>query len=159
MMNGKCCNGLFNDLRFAPLKNTSPPKRKGVYVVKVKSRGRPTTEIIDDVKNLVRQLNWETAEKTILKRISRIEKVGECPTIYIGSAGTNEGSKNTLANRYFELSGHRHTAMYPIWALVFFGWELEFGWKIDDNPKSLEKEFKRQYCNRHSRKLPALVVR
>jgi hypothetical protein len=47
----------------------------------------------------------------------------------------------------------------PIWALLYFGWELDFGWKADENPKELEKDLKEKYMTRQRRIPPALVVR
>jgi len=39
--------------------------------------------------------------------------------------------------RYRDLA-RRHTALYPRWVLLYFGWELEYGWKVSDEPKELE---------------------
>jgi len=61
-----------------------------------------------------------------------------------------------LKGRYQEFSG-RHTAMYPIWALLYFGWELEFGWKEEEDPRNAESKLKQKYAERHNNKLPALV--
>jgi hypothetical protein len=65
---------------------------------------------------------------------------------------------NTLKGRYNEFSG-RHTAMYPIWVLLYFGWKLEFGWKESDEPSLEEKRLKEKYQNTHQNRLPALVKR
>jgi len=94
----------------------------------------------------------------ILSRIKRIENVSQCPVIYIGSAGTRQDSKNTLRGRYKEFS-QRHTAMYPVWALLYFGWELDFGWEEGDSPRDAEDDLKQKYAILHSGKLPALVER
>ena len=114
-------------------------------------------EIVKHVKPIVKQLKWKMVEKHILNRINRLKKIKQCPIIYIGSAGYRENSKNTLKNRYRELS-ERHTAMYPIWALLYFGWDLEFGWKEESNPKDAECQLKREYKNKHGDK-SALVER
>jgi hypothetical protein len=124
----------------------------------VKKEGRPVTEIVRQVKQLVKHLNWESVGKYTLDRISRLEKINRCPIIYIGSAGTHQNSKNTLKQRYQEFPG-RHTATYPIGALLYFGWELELGWREEDNPGDVEKQLKRQYEQRHNNELPALVKR
>jgi elongation factor P--beta-lysine ligase len=47
--------------------------------------------------------------------------------------------------------------MYPIWALLYFGWELEFGWKEEEDPRNAESKLKQKYAERHNNKLPALV--
>jgi hypothetical protein len=76
----------------------------------------------------------------------------------MGSAGTRQDSKNTLARRYKEFSG-RHTAMYPLWALIYSGWELEFGWIETSHADETEKELKARYKQKHGDKLPAIVER
>lgn len=94
----------------------------------------------------------------LLNRIHRIHDITDCPVIYIGSAGTNVNSKHTLSGRYQDLK-KRHTAQYPIWALLYFGWELQYGWKISDTPALIESHLKEEYKERHGGKLPALVSR
>ncbi len=161
-MNGRnqedCCAGLYAEFKFQDLRNASPPDRKGIYIIRVKESGHSIEEIVEPVKQIVKDLKWKMVEKYILDRINRIKGIDQCPTIYIGSAGYGENSKNTLKNRYKELSG-RHTAMYPIWALLYFGWDLEFGWKEESNPKNAEFQLKQEYKKRHEDKLPALVKR
>jgi len=49
--------------------------------------------------------------------------------------------------------------MYPLWALLYFGWELEYGWVEDEKPAELEETLKRRYRQVHRGKLPALVDR
>lgn len=151
-----CCVGLYDKFKFEDLRGASPPKEKGVYVIRVKNKGCPATEIVEAVKPIVEDLKWGMLEKHILDRINRLENINQCPIIYIGSAGTRKDSKNTLKNRYEEFSG-RHTAMYPIWALLYFNWDLEFGWKEESNPKDAECQLKQEYKKRHKDKLPALV--
>jgi len=154
---GGCCNSLFTEFQFQDLQSASPPDEKGVYVIRVKKEGCPVKKIIEIVKQLVQNLKWEFVENYILSRIDRLESITQCPIIYIGSAGTQKGSKNTLKGRYKEFST-RHTAMYPIWALLYFGWELEFGWKEEKNyPKNIETQLKQKYKEKHENKLPALV--
>jgi hypothetical protein len=47
--------------------------------------------------------------------------------------------------------------MYPLWALTFFGWELDFGWQETQDAGSAEKELKKRYKAGHGGKLPAMV--
>lgn len=144
---------------FQDLQSASPPNKKGVYVIRVKKEGICVKEIIEQVKQYVQNLNWKFVENYILNRTDRLKKINQCPIIYIGSAGTRKGSKNTLKGRYKEFS-RRHTAMYPIWALLYSGWELEFGWKEEeDDPGRVESQLKQKYTERHKDKLPALVIR
>ena len=133
----KCCDNLFPRFVFEDLRNANPPEKKGIYVIRVRNEGKSVKEIKDMVGKLVGSLNWSIVGDYMLDRISRITKIGDCPIIYIGAAGPGEKSKNTLKGRYEDFSG-RHTAMYPIWMLLYFGWELEFGWKECKNPKDEE---------------------
>jgi len=43
--------------------------------------------------------------------------------------------------RYRDLA-HRHTAQYPLWTLLYFGWEPEYGWNVSDEQKALEAAWK-----------------
>jgi hypothetical protein len=152
-----CCGNLFHEFVFEDLTNAKPPKRKGVYVVRVKSRTTEAPEaIVGKARKLVSSLRWELVEDYVMSRIGRLVRIGSCSVIYIGSAGTQRGSKNTLKHRHAELSS-RHTAMYPIWALLCAGWKLEYGWKICENPSFEEKRVKERYGNLHQGKTPALV--
>lgn len=151
-----CCDSLFTEFKFQDLRNASAPNKKGVYVIRIKKEDSSVKEIVEKVKQLVQNFKWELIENYILNRVNRLKSINQCPIIYIGSAGTRKDSKNTLKGRYKEFSG-RHTAMYPIWALVYFGWELEFGWKEGENPGDIEGQLKQEYKKRHRNKLPALV--
>jgi len=155
---GDCCDDLYTEFEFQDLRSASPPKKRGVYVIRVNKKGRCVTEIVEQVEPLVKSLNWEVVGRYIGDRISRLKEINQCPIIYIGSAGPHQNSKNTLKLRYQEFSG-RHTATYPIWALLYFGWELELGWKEEHNPGNAETQLKQEYKQRHNNKLPALVKR
>ena len=151
-----CCKDLFTKFMFHDLRSASPPNEKGVYVIRFKKKGNSVKEIVEQVKQLVQNLNWKFVENYILNRIGRLNKINKCSTIYIGSAGTHKNSKNTVKGRYKEFT-RRHTAMYPILALLYFGWELEFGWSEEDDPLKVESQLKQKYKERHDNELPALV--
>jgi hypothetical protein len=34
--------------------------------------------------------------------------------------------------------------MYPIWALLYFGWKLKYGWKECENPLVEEERIKKR---------------
>lgn len=153
-----CCGDLFDGFCFQDLRCAEPPNTKGVYVIRVGRRGQPVGEIIACVKRLIGELNWPQVGDFVLRRVRRLERIGQCPVIYIGSAGTSSDSRNTLLGRYKEFSG-RHTAMYPMWALLYFGWELEFGWLETDKAGDLEAKTKEGYRQKHDGKLPAIVER
>ena len=156
---GDCCNGLFDAFEFTRFQDAEPPKRKGVYVIRIHRRGTPAEEVHDKAIALAESIGWDVAGRFLCSRFDRLSKIGDCPTIYIGSAGTYAGSKNTLKGRYLELAT-RHTAKYPIWALLSSGWELQYGWMIvDENPGDVEAALKERYQETHGGNLPALVNR
>jgi hypothetical protein len=156
---GGCCNGLFDAFLFTRFQDAEPPKRKGVYVIRIHQRGTPVGEVHDKAIALAESIGWDVAGRFLHSRLNRLSKIGDCPTIYIGSAGTYAGSKNTLYGRYRELAT-RHTAKYPIWALLASGWELQYGWMvIDEHPGTAEAALKERYQEAHGGRLPALVNR
>ncbi|MHC4620367.1 MAG: hypothetical protein ACYTEQ_21670 [Planctomycetota bacterium] len=153
-----CCDNLFTSFTFQDIRDASPPNKRGVYVIRVKRRGRPIGEMIEQIEQIIRRLGWPVVGKRMRSRIKRLEKIVSCPTIYIGSAGTQPGSRHTLQGRYRDFAG-RHTAMYPLWALLYFGWELDYGWREAENSAELEERLKRAYKQGHNDQLPALVYR
>lgn len=153
-----CCGNLFDKFYFENIKTANPPDKKGVYVIRVKKKGKRKEIIRQEITFLLEKLDWGIVNNFIKNRMNRIEKIENCSVIYIGSGGTKPESNNTLKKRYKELSD-RHTAMFPIWALVYFGWELEYGWIVEEDAGQMEKLYKNMYRNRHQNKLPALVVR
>ena len=157
-MRKDCGLDLFRDFTFDDITRAAPPDAKGVYVILVRKPGTPPGEIMKKLAPRISRLGWEMAEKYLLDRIGRIRNIGDCPVLYIGSAGTSPKSRLTLAGRYRALV-RRHTAQFPVWALLFFGWELDFGWKATDHPREEEAELKERYLNRGRRAPPALVVR
>ncbi len=96
--------------------------------------------------------------KKMSNRIERLKKVKVCSIVYIGSAGTGTESNHTLLGRYEDFAG-RHTVMYPIWALLYSGWDLEYGWVQNKTPNILERRLKLKYKELHKGELPALVKR
>jgi len=154
-----CCSNLFANFKFEDLTCAQPPAEKGVYVIKIKNKNNvsPNT-MVNKTHALISKLGWRLVQDFIMDRVNRLKNIEDCPIIYIGSAGFQRGSRNTLIGRYTEFSG-RHTIMYPIWVLLYFGWKLEFGWKVCDDPKLEEDQLKKQYKKLHSGKLPALVSR
>lgn len=148
-----CCEFLSDSFQFYyDIRTALPPKGSGVYIIRVKKVGEKNiAEIVTRVNTLLETLNWQSVGSHILNRIERLNNVDECSTIYIGS-GVN------LNKRYKDFSGH-HTIMHCLWALIYFGWELEFGWKETEDHKKAEKELKESYKDLHNGKLPALVKR
>lgn len=149
-----CCGDMFTEFHFQDLRFADPQNQKGVYVIRVKGRGEEPKRIIEEVKCLIERLNWELVGSFVTDRIDRLRNIDKCPVIYIG-ANRNSG-ENTLKDRYAELA-NRHTIMYPLWTLIYYSWDLEFGWQTTNNPELLEKQLKRKYKGFHKGKLPALV--
>ena len=149
------CDQLFSMIQWQDLtvlKKQDFPETKGVYVIRINKQGKPIEQIISQARKFVNKLNWSEFEEFFLNRIRRLERIGDCPIIYIGAA------PKSIKSRYDDLCGKRHTAFYPILALLFADWKLDFGWIEDDNPLVREKWLKQQYCKIHG-KLPALVER
>jgi hypothetical protein len=67
------CDDLFTEFTFQDLRSASPPDKKGVYVIRVKKEGSSVTEIIEQVKQLVQNLNWKLV-KTIFLIVSTVLK-------------------------------------------------------------------------------------
>ena len=153
-----CCSNLFPDFVFQDIRCAKPPEEKGVYVIRVATVGRPVDEIKVQVEQIIGVLDWPMVGNKVLGRVSRLDRIDQCSTIYIGSAGTRQQSRHTLHGRYKDFAG-RHTAMYPLWALLCFGWELEYGWRIEARPEIAEAHLKAAFKHKHQGKLPALVQR
>jgi hypothetical protein len=153
-----CPLDLFRDFEFADITKVKPPDTRGVYVIQVRKAGIPANELIKKLIPHLSRLRWKMAQDHLLDRISRILNIADCPILYIGSAGTNPTSKGTLAGRYRDLT-RNHPAQLPLLALLYFGWELDFGWKVTDNPRELEAELKNKYQTRGHQKIPALAMR
>lgn len=157
-MREDCGLDLFRDFTFEDIRRAKPPEAKGVYVIRVRKAGLPPGEILKELGSHPGYLPGEKVDTSILRQIRRIRNIGDCPVLYIGSAGTSRTSRHTLAGRYRDLT-RRHTAQFPLWALLYFGWELDFGWKAAEDPREEEAGLKRRYLNRGRRSLPALVAR
>jgi hypothetical protein len=157
-MRKDCGLDLFWDFEFDDITKAKPPDTKGVYVIQVRKPGMPPDEILKTLGSHNGHPNGEKVREDLLKRIGRIQNIGDCPILFIGSSGGRPGSRPTLKTRHRDLT-RRHTARLSIQALLRFGWELDFGWKAADNPGELEAELKGRYLSRGRRALPALAVR
>jgi len=153
-----CCEQLFDDFQFADLRTANPPKQKGVYVIRIKQRGLTPSKIIREVKlvtsNYFNKLGWSIVEDFFDSRMSRLSRIDDCPLIYIGA--NRDTGKNTISGRYKEIAYH-HTIMYPLWVLIYFDWDFDFGWKVNSKPEGFEEICKQKYRALHDGRLPALV--
>jgi hypothetical protein len=151
-------NEAISDFNFTDLRKANPINKKGVYVIRVKKKGISSSRTIIDLKVVADKIDWDQVTKYVFSRLKRLEKINSCDLIYIGSAGTNGDSKNTLKGRYKELA-NRHTIQFPLWVLLFLDWKLEYGWLETETPKIKEDELKDIYKKCHNNQLPALVHR
>jgi len=65
----------------------------------------------------------------------------------------------SIRSKYRDLAGRRHTALYPVLALLLAGWKLDYGFKTTSSREEameLERRLKEEYIKVHGR-LPALV--
>lgn len=152
------CDALFEGIGFYPMRSADPPARKGVYFIRYTARGLDPDAMIHTVDGIIERIDWHVVTGKAGNRLERLRKINDCPVLYIGGAGVSPRSRNTLKHRYSEFSG-RHTAMYPIWTLLYFGWELEFGWQAGEDSGQMEAEWKQRYRDLHGGVLPALVAR
>jgi hypothetical protein len=149
-----CCEQLFDDFQFADLRTANPPKQKSLYVIRVKQKGLAPSKIIREVKLVTNKLGWSIVEDFVDSRMSHLSRIDNCPLIYIGA--NRDKGENTISDRYKEIA-NRHTIMHPLWALIYFDWDFDFGWKVNSKPESFEKLYKQKYRALHGGRPPALV--
>jgi hypothetical protein len=157
----KCCTDFRNmicQFNFEPLESADPPDSKGVYILRVKNEGKSVDDIIRTLSKTTTRIYWPQVREYLLGRIGRLNQIAECDILYIGCGGRNEESKNTLKKRYQEFAS-RHTIQFPLWALLYFGWKIEYGWLKTKAPWIVEAELKKHYKSAHGNKLPPLVLR
>lgn len=149
------CNVLFKNFTWKNLKLLSEkelPKLPGVYAIRIIKRGKPINEVKETFLSIIEKTSWKGLKEYVENRLNRLNRINECPIIYIGSTAN-------LQSRFKDLCGRRHTAFFPIFALLIANWELEIGWQKLDNKnkaKETEKNLKEKYEKIHG-KLPALV--
>ncbi|MGH9879756.1 MAG: hypothetical protein ACRD5H_19175, partial [Nitrososphaerales archaeon] len=90
-----CCDNLFSMFTFQNLRIAAPPYGRGVYAIRIRKRSKSGPEISSQIKRLIDELGWPVVGGSILGRITRLERIAQCPIIYIGSAGTRTDSSNT----------------------------------------------------------------
>ena len=55
-----CCNKLFTDFKFQNIMDADPPEAKGVYVIRIKKRGKTLIEeMIRRTEKLVSKIGWK----------------------------------------------------------------------------------------------------
>jgi len=155
------CDYLFTDFLWRDLESIHPstlPNRPGVYVIRVRRAGDAPVEAYKGFLKLFENLKWVEFKSYLENRLARVLNVHEaCPVICIGAT---TGSRNpSIRSRYRDLAGRRHTALYPVLALLLAGWKLDYGFKTTSSREEameLERRLKEEYIKVHGR-LPALV--
>ena len=145
----ECCADLFDGFKFREIRDAKPPRKKGVYIIRISRRGDPVDDIVRQCRAIARGIRWHIVEEWGMGRVHRLDRITTCPVIYIGRSGK-------LRDRYKQFSSG-HPAMFPLWALLYVGWGLDYGWIETRNPKELETSLKKRYCQGHDDRLPALV--
>jgi len=147
------CDDLFGEFRSKDLESVKLgglTKNRGVYAIRIRKRGKPISDVISFMERFSKKTKWVCFNEYVLDRTSRLENIGKCPIVYIGAAPTS------LRSRYKDLCGLRHTAFYPILALLMNGWKLDYQYFETDRPEDVEKSLKDRYREVH-KSLPALV--
>jgi len=54
--NRNCCDDLFAKFKFKDLQKAKPPNKKGVYVIKVKTKGKSPKKIIKRLRPHIKKL-------------------------------------------------------------------------------------------------------
>ena len=154
----KCAKNV-SEFTFENVTAASPPRKRAVYVIRVKKAGKALAKIRDEERRFVSRLHASMFGNPYRDSIKRLAKMrANCPVLYIGYAAGPKGRRHTLDRRYKELCSV-HPASKPIVALLRGGWELEFGWRLEKEPQIAEDELKEQYKKNHSGCLPALMLR
>ena len=152
------CEGIFKDFRWLDLGevcSSDLPDVPGVYAIRVAERGMDVKEVCRGFLSFLEGSKWAELLSYVRSRLARLERISACPILYIGSA------PKSIRVRFKDLSGIRHTAFFPILALMLGGWKLQYGFltvKSDHEAKELEKRLKSKYAEFHG-SLPALVER
>ena len=163
----KCmCDYLFNGFRWGELvgiRARDLPNEPGVYVIRVIERGLNVESTISYLNDVLGRTKWYEFLRYVNSRLNRLRRIGDCPVIYIGSTSglRGVGAKSSIRSRYVDLAGRRHTAFFPILALLLAGWRLDYGFKTTNShseAKELEERLKKEYREIHGA-LPALVAR
>ena len=138
------------------------PDKPGVYVVRVKRRGLALDRVLRKSRIAADKLqeSWPMAGQQLGEHVKRLKRIGDCPVLYIGLAGRNPTSSNTIRDRYEQLCWG-HVAQIPLSVLALFGWHMEIRYMTCSRTRTREKERKliEEYKQRHHGRRPAFNER
>jgi hypothetical protein len=146
------CGDLVANFHFEELANAHPPKKAGVYAIRVVERGMPPSEIVSAANSFLSNLPWPQLTGWVASQMALVGNIKDCSLIYLGMT-----AKRTIQDRYKELAWS-HPTTFALAALLYFGWKLEYGWTEAADPVGFEKEKKKKYSEMHGR-LPALMYK
>jgi hypothetical protein len=152
-----CSLDIFNDFKYQDIKSAHPPEKPGVFVIKVRKRGTDEIDISNELEGDLCKIKWKAMQYAFSHRLDQIVHMSNCPILYIGDAGTNPESWQTLAGKYRELA-YCHPTQYYVWALLNYNWKLDFGWKVNDYPKKYAAEIKTEFVKHHGQ-MPLMIER
>ncbi len=152
-----CSLDIFNDFKYQDIKSAHPPEKPGVFVIKVQKRGTDECEISNELTGEICEIKWKAMQHAFSHRLDQIVHMSNCPILYIGHAGTNPESRQTLADKYRELA-YCHPTHFYVWALLKYNWKLDFGWMVCDYPKKYAAELKTEFVKHHGQ-MPLMIER
>lgn len=128
----KCrCDHILEGFRWhelSILKASHLPSKPGVYVIRVIKRGESLIKVKLRLDEIILQAGWDKLNRYVASRLVRIFRIKYCPLIYLGST-------DNIKLRFKDLAGRRHTAFFPILALMLSKWRLDYGFKMVSSKK------------------------
>ena len=149
------CQNLFQGFNNAePIETANPPREKGVYVIRIKKAGNSDrlSETLSSLKLFFEKTEWERLRTWVGRRVARLNnyKESDCDIIYIGCGGKQQKKQGSIFDRHDGfVTGH--TVMYPLWILLYHGWKIDLGWRVDYNASQLENNLRHSYYDLHGR--------
>jgi len=155
------CDTLFQGFKWHELRllrSRDLSKTPSVYVLRVTEKSEDLSYVSRKILELVENTEWNELIRYVESRLARLDRIGECPVIYIGSTGAR---RSGLRSRLMDLAGRRHTAFFPVFTILVAHWKIDFGFvtcSTVEEARRLEKDIKQRYKEIHGG-LPALVNR
>lgn len=149
------CDTLFEGFKWCELRDLSSsvlPRAPGVYVLRIIEKGEDLEKSSETLLALAKRTRWTELLQYVESRLKRLNKVEDCPVVYVGSTAT-------LSGRLKDLAGRRHTAFFPLFVVLYSGWRVDYGFlkcsTIREAGK-IEENLKHEYVKIHGNP-PALV--